>query len=73
MKENYCTWKQRQAEQNAYLLPEIDGKLLNCDEDCQSQFIRHTAELLEDTALQACMIARFYQRAMIQIVSHIIK
>lgn len=71
MKENYCTWKECQAEKNAKFLPKGDEKLKNFDQDLQSQFIRHTAELLEDKAVQACMISRFYQRAMVRIVSYI--
>lgn len=31
--------------------------------------IKQTAKLLEDKAVAACMIAQFYQRAMVKIVS----
>lgn len=63
LNENYCTWKQHQ---DAHEPSHNDQKL---DQGSHLSFIRRTAELLEDKALQACMIAQFYQRAMIQIVS----
>lgn len=35
--------------------------------------IKKAAELLEDKAVKACMIAQFYQRAMVKIVSFFLK
>ncbi|XP_023291291.2 uncharacterized protein LOC111674851 [Lucilia cuprina] len=63
LQENLLNSNSNNNKKNALRRQDYD------DEELCKKSIRKTAELLEDKAVKACMIAKFYQRAMVKIIA----
>lgn len=70
VRRHYLNYLEKQLQENLLSWGKKDNGLQmgDYDEMCRRS-IKKTAELLEDKAVKACMIAKFYQRAMVKIVS----
>ncbi|KAI8129112.1 E3 ubiquitin-protein ligase RNF115 [Lucilia cuprina] len=67
LQENLLNSNSNNNKRNALRRQDYD------DEELCKKSIRKTAELLEDKAVKACMIAKFYQRAMVKITPKVSK
>ncbi|KAM7363134.1 uncharacterized protein ACRADG_000178 isoform 1-T3 [Cochliomyia hominivorax] len=75
VRKHYLNYLEKQLQENLLNSNFNKNKKKNSiqrqkyDEETHRMFIKKTAELLEDKALKACMIAKFYQRAMVKIIA----
>ncbi|XP_037821376.1 uncharacterized protein LOC119610301, partial [Lucilia sericata] len=74
VRQHYLNYLEKQLQEN--LLNSNSNNKKNglrrqdyANEELCKKSIRKTAELLEDKAVKACMIAKFYQRAMVKIIA----
>ncbi|XP_065371919.1 uncharacterized protein LOC135963855 [Calliphora vicina] len=73
VRKHYLNYLEKQLEENLLNSNYTNKKNGIHKEDYDNELckksIKKTAELLEDKAVKACMIAKFYQRAMVKIIA----